>query len=1072
MIYEEFLRSKEIFHPDAGISFPKGKLSRKLFDFQRDIVAWALRKGRAAIFADCGLGKTLMQLEWARRIDGPVLFLAPLAVNGQTVWEAQDKLHMTVVNARKECEDSKVITNYEMMQHFNPYRYKGVVLDECFSADTPIDTPSGKKYIKDIRCGDEIINASGVDVVGDVHRREINYGIKVKFSETNCITSPNHPFFTQRGWVGARNLRPNDYLLETSAAVRLVFEGVLSEISGNVCPEILRDILFSEMAHVTTGASGESSYARSSKEKGSSEECLVQIGQSQSRNRTGENKKLESYGESRVEDEVLPDIESHEVQTFRAWGQWYGNDRAAIISQADTFRELDSGICYLTGRTETGLSDMLQGRLSECRNEDSYRSGWSQPSQPETSGCQKGQHASFVRVEGIEVLEQGHSELERYRDGNGKLYFYDIGATRHPSFSVNGILVHNSSILKNFDGKFRNQIIESFRPIPYKLACTATPSPNDIMELGNHSEFLGNLSRTEMLSTFFVHDGGETSKWRLKGHAQKDFWKWVCTWAVMLRKPSDLGYSDEGFILPELRIHEIVVDCDDKAVMEDDTTGQVTMFPGDAKTLGERRAARSETVDERAQKVAELGASFPEDQFLVWCNLNKESNAASKLLNAVEITGSDTAEFKEREILAFANGKTKRVVSKPSICGMGMNLQSCHKVAFLGLSDSYESYYQAVRRVWRFGQKHPVDCYIVTSSLEGEVVKNIKRKEAEAIKMAEEMVANMSDFSKAEITSQKRRGDEYKIAKAEGNGWDCYLGDTCEAIKEWPENSIHYMMSSWPFASLYTYSASERDAGNCRTHAEFWEHMNFMIPELYRVLKPGRLMSIHCMNLPKSKERDGVIGITDFRGDVIRACEKHGFIYHSEVCIWKDPVTAMQRTKALGLLHKQIKKDSCMSRQGIPDYLVTMRKPGDNSERVDGCFDQYIGDEGTGPSAGAEGERLSIEVWQRYASPVWMDIKAGNTLQKESAREDEDERHICPLQLQVIERGIELWSNQGDVVFDPFTGIGSTGYQALKSGRKFIGCELKESYWKQAVANLRAAEIKQEDLFTKHETIA
>jgi hypothetical protein len=301
----------------------------------------------------------------------------------------------------------------------------------------------------------------------------------------------------------------------------------------------------------------------------------------------------------------------------------------------------------------------------------------------------------------------------------------------------------------------------------------------------------------------------------------------------------------------------------------------------------------------------------------------------------------------------------------------------------------------------------------------------------------------------------------------EGNGWIVYHGDNVEVIKGLPDSSLHYQIYSPPFSSLYTYSSSERDMGNCRTMDEFYGHFRFLAPELMRTLKPGRLMSFHCMNLPTSKERDGVIGIIDFRGELIRLFKEYGFIYHSEVCIWKDPVTAMQRTKALGLLHKQ--KDSCMSRQGIPDYLVTMRKPGENPERVEGCFEQYIGEDGTGPSAGAEGERFSIEVWQRYASPIWSDIKAGDTLQKESAREDEDERHICPLQLQVIERGIELWSNPGDVVFDPFTGIGSTGYQALKSGRKFIGCELKESYYKQSVGNLQAAEIKQEGLFTNSE---
>lgn len=632
------------------------------------------------------------------------------------------------------------------------------------------------------------------------------------------------------------------------------------------------------------------------------------------------------------------------------------------------------------------------------------------------------------------------------------------------------VVLDESSILKSFDGKMRNDIIQRFRCVPYKLACTAQPSPNDIMELGNHSEFLGNLSRTEMLSTFFVHDGGDTSKWRLKGHAEKQFWQWVCQWAVMLRKPSDLGYSDEGYILPELRMHEIIVDCDDKAIMEDDVSGQWTMFPGSAKTLSERRAARSGTTLERAEAMAKIHALSPEDQWLFWCNLNKESETLSKLIpRATEITGSDSREFKEEWMMRFAAGEGD-LVTKPDIAGWGMNWQNCHKVGFLGLSDSFESFYQALRRVWRFGQKYAVDAYIVISSLEGEVLKNIKRKQAQADKMAEEMVKNMSDLNKAEIKGRGRHGDEYKTASANGNGWSAALGDNVELIKAMPENEVHYICYSPPFSSLYTYSASERDMGNCRTHAEFFEHFRFLAPELFRILKPGRLMSFHCMNLPTSKERDGVIGITDFRGQLIQLFSEYGFIFHSEVCIWKDPVTAMQRTKAIGLLHKQVKKDSCMSRQGIPDYLVTMRKPGENQERVDGRFEEYIGDENTGPSNTDDPERKSIEIWQRYASPVWADINPSDTLQKNSARENEDERHICPLQLQVIARGIELWTNPGDVVFDPFSGIGSTGYQAVKMGRRFIGCELKESYWKQTVANLKAAEVTQENLFTAAES--
>lgn len=267
-----------------------------------------------------------------------------------------------------------------------------------------------------------------------------------------------------------------------------------------------------------------------------------------------------------------------------------------------------------------------------------------------------------------------------------------------------------------------------------------------------------------------------------------------------------------------------------------------------------------------------------------------------------------------------------------------------------------------------------------------------------------------------------------------------YHGDTIEVARGLPSDSVHFSVYSPPFASLYTYSNSPRDMGNCGSRAEFFEHFGHLTTEMFRVIKPGRLMAVHCMNLPTSKARDGIIGISDFRGELIRSYEKAGFVYHSEVCIWKDPVTAMQRTKAIGLLHKQLKKDSCLSRQGIPDYLVVMRKPGENTEPVTHTNDDF-----------------PVLEWQRYASPVWMDINPSDTLQFRSAREEKDERHICPLQLEVIRRALKLWSNPGDVVWSPFMGIGSEGYVAIEEGRRFIGAELKDSYFKQAVANLRAA---------------
>lgn len=270
--------------------------------------------------------------------------------------------------------------------------------------------------------------------------------------------------------------------------------------------------------------------------------------------------------------------------------------------------------------------------------------------------------------------------------------------------------------------------------------------------------------------------------------------------------------------------------------------------------------------------------------------------------------------------------------------------------------------------------------------------------------------------------------------------YSLYNGDSCEIIKKLPDNSIHYSIFSPPFADLYVYSNSERDMGNSKTKSEFYEHFKYLIKDLYRVLMPGRLLSFHCMNLPTSKQRDGFIGINDFRGDLIRLFQECGFIYHSEVVIWKDPVIAMQRTKALGLLHKQIKKDSAMCRQGIPDYLVTMRKPGENPERVEHTNDSF-----------------PVDIWQQYASPVWHDINPSDTLQKTSAREEKDEKHICPLQLDVIRRAINLWTNPNDIVLTPFLGIGSEVYQALKMGRRGIGIELKESYFNQAVKNCELA---------------
>jgi superfamily II DNA or RNA helicase len=698
--------------------------------------------------------------------------------------------------------------------------------------------------------------------------------------------------------------------------------------------------------------------------------------------------------------------------------------RAAIFADCGMGKTLMQLVWADTIRRETGNSVLILAPLAVATQtvREGARFGI------DAKYCRRQEDAAPITIANYEMLD--HFDPSRF----------------------GGIVLDESSILKSYSGKFRNQVIESFAATPYRLACTATPAPNDHMELGNHAEFLGVMTRTEMLSMFFVHDGGDTSSWRIKGHAESEFWKWVCSWAVMIRRPSDLGYQDGAFVLPSLKISEQVVSCGDQPA-------EGLLFRMPAATLQERQKERKLSTGARVQAAADLAK---EGQWLIWCDLNEESRQLARAIDgAIEVVGADKPEKKEQAALDFASGKIRVLVSKPSIFGFGLNFQHCHKMAFVGLSDSYEQFYQAVRRCWRFGQKEEVECHVITAETEGAVVANIKRKEADANRMAEEMVRHMKSYNEASIKGSSRERDTYRTQTAAGDKWTLYLGDCVEGVRALESDSVHYSIFSPPFASLYTYSNSIRDMGNCKGEDEFLQQFMYLIEDLFRVMKPGRLVSFHCMNLPSIKCRDGEIGIKDFRGDLVWAFVRAGFIFHSEVCIWKDPVTAMQRTKAIGLLHKQLCKDSCMSRQAIPDYLVTMRKPGTNPEPVAGELDYFCGD-GSFKSTG----RLSIDIWQRYASPVWMDINPSRTLQKESARDEKDERHICPLQLDVIERGIQLWSNPGDLVLSPFAGIGSEGHVAIKTGRRFVGFELKDSYWRQASKNLEAAEkeAKQERL--------
>lgn len=310
------------------------------------------------------------------------------------------------------------------------------------------------------------------------------------------------------------------------------------------------------------------------------------------------------------------------------------------------------------------------------------------------------------------------------------------------------VVLDESSIIKSYTGKIRNQIIEMFGNTPYKLACTATPAPNDYMELGNHSEFLGVMTRAEMLAMYFVHDGGQTSKWRLKGHAQSLFWKWLASWCVVIDNPKKLGYEIEGYELPKLNIHEIVVDS--------------SVSICETLSLTERRQARRDSLNLRCEKAAEL-VNSSDEIWLVWCDLNDEANLAKKLIQgSVNVEGSDNDEYKSNSMLEFAHGNIKCLITKPKIAGYGMNWQRCNKMIFLGLSDSFESYYQAIRRCWRFGQKNDVDVYVIISYCEGAVISNIQRKQDEAERMKQNLVELTRDLTKRELTATSRITSDYK----------------------------------------------------------------------------------------------------------------------------------------------------------------------------------------------------------------------------------------------------------------------------------------------------------------------
>ena len=633
---------------------------------------------------------------------------------------------------------------------------------------------------------------------------------------------------------------------------------------------------------------------------------------------------------------------------------------------------------------------------------------------------------------GIDVMRFNQHSFDTYPGIYIANYEQLDNIDSHPGCA--GVVLDESSILKNFEGATKNLIVDKFKNTPYKLACTATPSPNDPMELGNHSEFLDIMGRNEMLAMYFVHDGGETAKWRLKGHAVKKFYQFIGSWAIMLNKPSDVGFSATGYDLPNLNLIEKQIETEkrDNGLLFNETAISATNYNH------ELRLTKVERLEEAAAIVNQSS-----ENFIIWIKQNEEGELLRSLIpGAIEVKGYDSPEYKESKLLGFANNEFRVLITKTKIAQFGLNYQNCRNQIFASLDFSFEGLYQAIRRSYRFGQTNDVNIYIITTDTMKNVIESINQKQ----KQFEIMQKEMSEAVNVNLSGGQMTNADYDTESVSNEWYTIKRGDCVQLIKSVPDESVGLSIFSPPFAELYTYSSHLEDMGNSKDYNEFLAQFGFMVKELYRIMKSGRNVAVHCMDLPIQKGKEGFIGLRDFSGMILKCFEDAGFIYHSRITIWKDPVVEMQRTKALGLLHKQVKKDSTMSRVGIPDYVMVFRKDGD---RIDPVTNTDI----------------PVDLWQKIASPVWMDIDYGNTLQGyRNAREDQDEKHICPLQLDTIERLILLYSNKGDTVFTPFMGIGSEVFQAVKMERKGIGFELKESYYQMAKKNIASAVVEKSQI--------
>lgn len=624
----------------------------------------------------------------------------------------------------------------------------------------------------------------------------------------------------------------------------------------------------------------------------------------------------------------------------------------------------------------------------------------------------------------LAIVEQTKKEANKFNIDIDVFDITNYDQLKNIDVSIySGVVLDESSILKGRDGKLSSYIIDVFRNFKYKLACSATPSPNDHSELGQHVEFLGYDSYDNMRSMFFVQDQKikSSDKWRLRKHAEDDFWKYVSSWSMAIDNPSTLGFDSEGYNLPEIEYIEHIIKVENKSN---------SLFNDVAVSATDLHKDLKRSFDDRINKTIDLVNSNNEN-WIIWALSNDETNTLNKLIpEAVNVQGSDKPEYKAKYLNGFANNDFRVLITKTSIASMGMNYQNCYNMIFTSYDFKFEQFYQAVRRCYRFGQKNKVKVHLLIPETQSNVRQSILEKQIKHF----EKIKQMAKYSADSNYKNDIEIDEVKEKEVKTDDFWLLNGDCVEEIKKIDDCSVDYSFFSPPFSDLYTYSDDPRDFSNVKSDDEFFEHFQYLVPELNRVLKPGRLVSMHIMQGTTGIGKDGFLSIKDLRGDLIRLFQKNGFYFHAEVMIRKSPQLAAIRTKNTQLMHGQTKRDSSINRPGLADYIITFRKEGKNEVPIKNDID--------------------FDTWCKLAEPVWMDINESDTIQNfRKARSNKDEKHMTPTQLTVIRNCYLLWSNVGDVCFSPFGGVGSEGCQALKMNRKSINIELKKSYFNLNVYN-------------------